>query len=516
MAKVAKPDASAKQTSHALWVAVCLLLGIGLRLYRLDAQSLWSDEGIQFFIASADSLWEVIQRARDHTFHPPLSFVLNYVFLQIQESDAFLRLPSALLGIISLPLTYGLARKLTSKPVALGALFVLAISPLHIWYSQEARMYMPLLLASVLNTLVLLQALERGKFFWWVLYACTMALGVFLHIFMVLNGLLHLVWLLLCHRRALLHLIATGIVAALLAAPVMMQWAEVFTRQLSPSSSTTAATMASGDRIGFELAAIPYTFYTYGAGLSLGPSISGLHANRGLAYLLQFLPSMVAVGLIFGVLLVLGLLALPRQGSWSAWGLCLLGLSVPIAGVAVFTVVGDFSYNVRYTLIAYPYFCILAGAGCVVLAQRYRWAITLAVLALVGLAAVSLTNYFGNPDYAKDDVRAAVALWRSASTDEPLLGCSAAGGVGKVLNRYLNPEEQKRYVWVAGNHTAERAQAVFENQNVQSVYILIARDWQKRRENAIREAFEVVEDYAYPGVSLMKITRKSTDPSETR
>jgi len=507
MVKLAKPDASVNTTSHTLWVAVCLLIGIVLRLFRLDAQSLWSDEGIQYFIASAGSFWEVIQRAQEHTFHPPLSFILNYVFLQVQESDTFLRLPSALMGIISLPLTYGLVRKLTSKQVALGALFVLAISPLHIWYSQEARMYMPLLLASVLNTLVLLYALERGRFFWWALYACTMALGVFLHIFMVLNGLLHVLWLLLCHRRALLRLIATGIAAAILAAPVMMQWAEVFTRQLNPSSSTTAATIASGDRIGFELAAIPYTFYTYGAGLSLGPSISGLHANRGLSYLLQFLPSIVAVGLIFGVLLVLGLLVLPKYGSWPAWWLCLLGLGVPIAGVALFTVVGDFSYNVRYTLIAYPYFCILAGAGCVVLAQRSRWAGALAVLALVSLAAVSLANYFGNPDYAKDDVRGAVALWRSASTDELLLGCSAAGGVDKVLNRYLDPDEQKRYIWIAGNDTAERTQAVFESQNVQSVYILIARDWQKRRENAIREAFKVSEEYTYPGVRLMKIIR---------
>ena len=314
----------------------------------------------------------------------------------------------------------------------------------------------------------------------------------------------------------LLRLIATGIAAAMLAAPVMMKWVAVFTRQLSPTTSTTAGTMASGDRIGFELAAIPYTFFTYGAGLSLGPSVSGLHAHRGLDYLLQFLPSIAAVGIIFGGLLVLGLLTLPRHGGWSTWWLCLLGLIVPIAGVAVFNTVSSFSYNVRYTLIAYPFFCLLIGAGCVVLMQRYRWAAVLAVLALVSLAAVSLANYFGNPEYAKDDVRAAVALWRSASTDEPLLGCSSAGGVGKVINRYLAPEEQERHTWIAGNYTAERAQAAFERQNIQSVYILIARDWYKRRENAIREAFQIVDDYAYPSVRLMKITRKPPEPTETK
>jgi hypothetical protein len=51
---------------------------------------------------------------------------------------------------------------------------------------------------------------------------------------------------------------------------------------------------------------------------------------------------------------------------------------------------------------------------------------------------------------------------------------------------------------------------------VQAVYILIARDWQKRREKAIREAFEVSEESTFPGVRLMKITRKPAGPPETK
>ena len=129
-------------------------LGGFLRLYRLDFQSLWVDEGLQYFVANNNGLGEIFSQAR--SFHPPLSFLINHVFLQIGESDFFFRLPSAIFGIATLPVFYILARELTSSRVALVSTFVLAVSPFHIWYSQEGRMYAQLLFFSVLSSVVLL------------------------------------------------------------------------------------------------------------------------------------------------------------------------------------------------------------------------------------------------------------------------------------------------------------------------------------------------------------------------
>ena len=98
MAQTTAQGRSGKVTWHTLGVAACLLIGAILRLYRLDAQSLWSDEGIQYAVASADSIGGVIERMKGSTMHPPLSFLINHLFLQIRDTDFLLRLPSALLA----------------------------------------------------------------------------------------------------------------------------------------------------------------------------------------------------------------------------------------------------------------------------------------------------------------------------------------------------------------------------------------------------------------------------------
>ena len=150
--------------SDRVWLWSIVILGGILRFYRLDYQSLWLDEGLQYFVANNNSIWELFSQTR--SFHPPLSFVINHAFLQIGESEFFLRLPSALFGVASLPVFYLLARELTSRRVALLSTFVLAVSPFHVWYSQEGRMYAQVLFFSLLSSVVLLQAKKRREARW--------------------------------------------------------------------------------------------------------------------------------------------------------------------------------------------------------------------------------------------------------------------------------------------------------------------------------------------------------------
>ena len=98
--------------SEGFWLALIFGVGVSLRLYGLDFQSLWQDEGLQFYVATQNSFSELFHQTR--SFHPPLSFIINHAFLLMGESDFFLRLPSALFGIASLPLLYILGRDLTS------------------------------------------------------------------------------------------------------------------------------------------------------------------------------------------------------------------------------------------------------------------------------------------------------------------------------------------------------------------------------------------------------------------
>jgi hypothetical protein len=253
---------------------------------------------------------------------------------------------------------------------------------------------------------------------------------------------------------------------------------------------------------------VPYTFFAYGAGYSLGPSVAALHEERSVAFLLHFLPSIAAVGLLFGMLLLLGVWAVYKQCSRKSLLLCLLGLGIPLGGLTVLSLLTRFSFNARYTIVALPYFCLLVGAGLAFLWQRTPPVGAVATLALVGVCGLSLHNYFFTPYYAKEDVRAAVTFWRQTAAHEPLFSVSPAGGVRDTVNRYLAVSERPQHTPLGGNRqVVERLHAFFSTSTAASASIIVVRDWRQVRERAIRQAFPISQEQTLPGVKVLRITR---------
>ena len=341
MPHAASPVVAASDLStispHKIWIGLIVVAGVLLRLYRLDVQSLWADEGLQYFVASAAHFSDVLDRM-DRTFHPPLSFLVSHVFLKWGDPEVFLRLPSALLGIGSLLLCYVVAKRLTSPLVALFAMLVLAVSPFHIWYSQDGRMYAQLLFLSLLSTLFLLRALEGEQRFWWFLYALGVVAGMYTHVFMGLSAMVQCLWVWWQHPRARWAYCASGLLVALLCLPLIMPWLGYFLYRVGSVGGHVAA--ESGGRSGSAWAALPYTFFVYGAGFSLGPSVAELHEQRSVRFLLQYLPSIVTVGVVFGSLLVVGMGSIP-QAFWlpGTSALSLGNRASPVGPVGI--VVGD-------------------------------------------------------------------------------------------------------------------------------------------------------------------------------
>lgn len=132
-----------------LLVAI-ILLALALRLAGLGHESLWIDEADSVYFAQ--HAWDsLLWRLCDP--HPPGYYALLKLFIGLGGISEFaVRLPSAMAGALGvaalarlareltalLGLKKGIRRKLVSQalPAAL-----LAVSPLHVWYSQEARMY---------------------------------------------------------------------------------------------------------------------------------------------------------------------------------------------------------------------------------------------------------------------------------------------------------------------------------------------------------------------------------------
>jgi len=117
-----------------------LLLGYGLRLYRLGDQNIWWDEGHAIWAARQSLRQATDITARD--VHPPLYLWMLHGWLRLTgESEFTVRYLSLLGGTLTVALTYVVARRLIGRRPAMLAMLLIAVARFHIWWSQEARMY---------------------------------------------------------------------------------------------------------------------------------------------------------------------------------------------------------------------------------------------------------------------------------------------------------------------------------------------------------------------------------------
>lgn len=136
-----------------------LALGALLRVAQLDFQPLWWDEGYSVFFATRDFGTMLARTAID--IHPPLYYAFLQAWLGLfGAAAATLRVLSVLFGVAAIPLLYLVAQKLFDRRVGLVAAFLLALSPLAIYYSQELRMYGLVALLALASVALQLKILE--------------------------------------------------------------------------------------------------------------------------------------------------------------------------------------------------------------------------------------------------------------------------------------------------------------------------------------------------------------------
>ena len=203
------------------WIRIALLLilvlAASLRFYRLDAQSLWADEGNSVSLSGRDL--PLITAGAAHDIHPPLYYyLLHFWMLVFGNSEFAVRALSALLGIVLVYLTYLLGRQLSNYWLGLVAAFLSAISPFQVYYSQEARMYILLATLSALSVYSFIRFLEaealktrntkyviRNTHLWAGVYIMATTLSLYVHysfpIIMVMQNLLYAVWLAITWRH---------------------------------------------------------------------------------------------------------------------------------------------------------------------------------------------------------------------------------------------------------------------------------------------------------------------------
>jgi mannosyltransferase len=185
------PD-SRRQRAAQRWVIVLTLASFALVMWRIDARSIWWDESLSLFRAQQD-LGYILSNRIDFPGiqtidqHPPLYFLVLGLTIRIAgESDLALRLPSALSATLLVPLLYVVGRRLRSVRVGLLAASLGTLSPLYLWYGQEARMYTSLTSLALLGFYCLWRELDTPDWRW--LAGCLLAVvaGIATHYLFVL------------------------------------------------------------------------------------------------------------------------------------------------------------------------------------------------------------------------------------------------------------------------------------------------------------------------------------------
>ena len=121
-------------------LAILILLAAMLRFAPLGRNSLWFDEAWTVFRAKQPIAATL---AGDIDFgRPPLYYAgLHYWVDWFGSSEFSVRLPSAIASLLSVALVFSLGCRLGKRRLAWVAMSLMAFSPIHIWYGQEARMY---------------------------------------------------------------------------------------------------------------------------------------------------------------------------------------------------------------------------------------------------------------------------------------------------------------------------------------------------------------------------------------
>lgn len=206
---------------HYLLLAGITLGAIALRFYKLDAWSFWIDE-----IYTLDMV-DYANRTGSWYWPPALNMArIAVALLGVNEWSA--RLPAAIIGVVSVPLLYLPTRKAYGPIVALIAALLLAVSPWHLYWSQNARFYVTILLLYNLALFAFLFGVEERRlsfllagFLLFVVAAWERLMALFL-VPVVLSYLLLATQSSLTRRRAVSsRRMRTTILVAALALPVV-------------------------------------------------------------------------------------------------------------------------------------------------------------------------------------------------------------------------------------------------------------------------------------------------------
>jgi mannosyltransferase len=213
--------------SRTFWIVAGLtLLAAALRFATLGLQSYHHDEIVTASRVLRGSFWHAMDAVGFSESAPPLYYALAWFWTQITGTgEVGLRSVSALAGIATVPVAFFLGAQLNGRRAGIVAAALVAVNPMLVWYSQEARAYALLVLLVALSFLYFLRALEDGRRRHFIAWGAVSALALATHYFAAFLLAVEAIWLLRRQGRAAVPGLGILAAAGLLLAPLAIHQA---------------------------------------------------------------------------------------------------------------------------------------------------------------------------------------------------------------------------------------------------------------------------------------------------
>ena len=400
--RLALTAAAAKALPHLL-----VLIALALRLYRIDHQSLWYDEGWSIHLATR-SISEALPliASPGHT-HPPLYYLLlHYWGILAGFSELSLRFLSLLFGMLLVPVSYRLARRLYDAKTGLVVIAIAAFAPLYVTYSQETRMYSLLTLeCSALLYLFyrLTSAAENPSWREWAMLILLEASSIYTHYssFLIIAYLSALAIALLWRQRRSSDLCRWLGVQAMVALSYL-PWAQVAIQRMATHTTQTAEPPGL-----ISFAGQVWHFYNAGT-----IAVISSHA------LFTTLSSLSAIALAVALLILWR-----NDRKWGQGAMLLLHTMVPFFLVLLISRVRPGIHPRYVIMLSVPLFILIGRAIDISTKSKGCSRLIGVVLGLMLLltSAAGLHILYFETQYHKDNVRSLAEYLESTASGDDLI-----------------------------------------------------------------------------------------------
>ncbi|MEH2336159.1 glycosyltransferase family 39 protein [Nostoc sp.] len=250
-----------------------LTMGILFRFFNLDGKVYWHDETYTSLRISGYTITEVKQQifnnrviagesfaqfqganqqknlndtimtlAKEDSHHPPLYYIIARLWMEIfGNSVTAIRSLSVFISLLVFPCVYWLCRELFNVPLSVPgvAIALMAISPIHLVYAQEAQEYILWLVTILLSSASLLRAMRLESqdkdelvkkrqrpdlFAIWSIYAVTLTISLYTFLWSGFVAVAHGIYVMSIAKFQLTGTVRTYLLASLVGFLAFMPW----------------------------------------------------------------------------------------------------------------------------------------------------------------------------------------------------------------------------------------------------------------------------------------------------